>query len=218
MQGFINSFKPIFASFRNEIILLSISVGICIVSAVLFMQSNAMYSKNTDVESPAIYPSQSIKKTPIDMIIDVSGAVQHPGIYRLPVGSRMEDAIKKAGGLSEDCEKLFFARNYNLARILTDQEKIYIPTQEDLQSDVFGENTHILDYTLPSTMVAEESPGRINLNTASQDELESLPTVGEITAKKILDARPLQSVDDLWKKNIIGVNSFEQVKGFITVN
>jgi len=130
----------------------------------------------------------------------------------------MEDAIKKAGGLSDSCEKLFFARNYNLARILTDQEKIYIPTQDDLQSGVFGENTHVLDYTLPSTMTSAEDPGKINLNTASQDELESLPTIGEVTAKKILDSRPFQSVDDVWKRNILNVNSFEQVKEFITVN
>lgn len=218
MQGFINSFKPIFASYRNEIILLFISVGICITSAVLFMQSGIMYSKNTAVESIAKYPPQNVKKTPSDMVVDVSGAVQRPGAYRLPLGSRMEDAIKKAGGLSENCEKLFFARNYNLARILTDQEKIYVPTQEDLQSDIFGENTHILDYTLPSTMTAEENPGKINLNTASQDELESLPAVGKVTAEKILGARPFQSVDDLWKKNIISINSFGQIKEFITAN
>lgn len=145
-----------------------------------------------------------------EIIVDVSGAVLKPGVYRLPFDARVQDALVAAGGLSEAADRGWVAKNLNLALKLKDGTKIYIPSS--------GESTtRSASSGQASTTGSTGGTGLININTASEGELDSLPGIGPITAQKIINARPFDSVEDLLNKKIVGSKVFEQIKEKITV-
>lgn len=224
MRGFLDSFKLILDGYRSEIILISISLCIAVASFFIFMKSSNTQTKEPVTPSVEQNTSQNTKKFHSKLVVDISGAVKKPGAYEVPTGARMKDILNMAGGLSDDSDKLFFARNYNLARLLTDQEKIYIPTQEDLENGIFQENKRTLDYTqpttdLPSTETSyENSQGKININTATNEELDTLPSIGKTTAEKIVKGRPYRSPSELLQKNVVNASSFQQIKDLIAID
>lgn len=147
--------------------------------------------------------------------VHVAGAVSKPGVYYLPQGARVVDAVQKAGYLPQaDIDSL------SLAQPLTDGEKIYVPRQgEVLQTSdaggiVFGGNTAGLSGGLSS--------GKVNLNTASAEELDArLPGIGPVFAQRIVDYRnshgPFRSLEDLQNVSGIGPRRFEQIKDLVTI-
>lgn len=144
--------------------------------------------------------------------VDVSGAVNNPGVYLLESANRIQDALLAAGGLSANADWLRVSQTINLAAKLTDGTKLYIPTtgeqfmtSQDIQNG--GEQT--------SVMVA--NAGTININQASENELDSLPGIGEITAGKIIKNRPYQSINELVEKKVVGTNVFEKIKDKISI-
>jgi len=134
--------------------------------------------------------------TPQMITVYVSGAVSAPGTYTLPENSRIETAIQAAGGFlpSADDESL------NLAARLFDGEQVIVPAR--------GGESHAIS-------------GKININTATLEELDSLPGIGLTTAQNILEYRQIfgafQSIDDIQNVTGIGPSTFEGIKNFITV-
>jgi competence protein ComEA len=137
-----------------------------------------------------------------EVIVDVSGAVVRPGLYRLPGGSRIADAVAAAGGAAEgaDVERL------NLAAPLTDGTKVHVPR--------VGE-------PLPAGTATGGPVGPLDLNTATADELDGLPGVGPATAKAIIDARAKRgrfgSVDDLLEIRGIGPAKLDAIRDLVRV-
>jgi competence protein ComEA len=134
------------------------------------------------------------------ILIDVAGAVAIPGVYQLPTGSRVDLAIKVAGGLTEEVDWEYIARNINLVATLTDGAKIYIPR--------VGEET---------SAVSTQTTGLIKINTASSSELETLSGIGPKTAEKIINGRPYQTIDELLTRKIVGQSVFEKIKDEVSV-
>jgi len=130
--------------------------------------------------------------------VDMDGAVVNPGVYGLIEGSRVIDAINMAGGLTEKA----FTQNLNKARKLVDGEKIFI-NEEGEAADVF------IDDKL------------ININTASEDSLMSLPGIGEVYAKRIIEyrnAKRFNSIEEIKNIQGIGDKTFDKLKDLITIN
>ena len=131
----------------------------------------------------------------------VCGAVKRPGVVALPGGSRAQDGVLAAGGMREDADP-----NYvNLAALLSDGEKLYIPTREesaDLQKE-------------------EEQSGLVNINTAGSAELCTLPGIGESRAADIISYREANgrfgAIEDIMKVNGIKESVFSKIKELITV-
>ena len=134
--------------------------------------------------------------------VDVSGAVLKPGLYMLNDGSRMQDALVAAGGLSGEADREWIEKNLNLALKLRDGIKIYIPRVSE-QGFVQGASS-------------SSGGGLININSASSRELESLPGIGPVTAGKIIDNRPYSSIDELSAKKVVSIKVFDQIKEKIT--
>ncbi|HWE81305.1 MAG TPA: ComEA family DNA-binding protein [Gaiellaceae bacterium] len=138
------------------------------------------------------------------VVVDVAGAVRRPGLYRLPQGSRIADAISRAGGMSRAADRALV----NLAAPLADGEQVLVP------SSVPGGPAPA------ETASAGPSPqSPVDLNTATAEQLDALPGVGPVTAQKIVDYRnqhgPYRSVDDLDAIPGIGPAKIANLQGLV---
>jgi len=150
---------------------------------------------------------------PPPLVVHVSGGVVQPGVYTLPAGSRLQQAVEAAGGLLPQAD----TQNINLAAPLQDGQKVAIPTLAPTATP-FSRGPGATDILLPSPV---PTSGLVNINTASQAELESLPGIGPVTAQKIIQYRqehgPFQSIEDIMNVPGIGQKTFEAIKDLITV-
>ena len=141
----------------------------------------------------------------------VCGAVEVPGVYELEAGARIYEALACAGGLREDADR----NCVNQAQMLSDGEQVYIPTQEEARQN-----------NLPIESSKEESgvmaDGRVNINTATKEELMTLNGIGESRAESILAYRQnngsFQCIEDLMNVDGIKEGVFQKIKDSITVN
>ncbi len=131
------------------------------------------------------------------IIIHVAGEVKNPGVYKLPVGSRVYEAIEAAGGALKDAilDKL------NLARVLKDGEKVNVPKNYNTGQVLSGRKK------------------RIDINEMDKEELKRLPGVGEKLAERIIKYRethgPFKSIDDLKQVSGIGDKKLEDIKNYL---
>ena len=139
--------------------------------------------------------------------VDVKGAVKSPGIYDLPVGSRINDAVQKAGGLTENAD----SKSINLAQRISDEALVYVPTKEEATSQEAHSN---------ASNTKENK--KVNLNKASLEELKQVKGLGGKRAQDIIDHREtngkFKSVDDLKKVSGIGAKTVEKLKEYVTVD
>ena len=139
--------------------------------------------------------------------VDVRGAVKTPGIYDLPVGSRINDAVQKAGGLTDNAD----SKSINLAKKISDEALIYVPTKEEATSQE----------TQSSASNTKENK-KVNLNKASVEELKQVKGLGAKRAQDIIEHREsngkFKSVDELKKVSGIGAKTIEKLKEYVTVD
>ena len=139
--------------------------------------------------------------------VDVKGAVKSPGIYDLPVGSRINDAVQKAGGLTDNAD----SKSINLAQRISDEALVYVPTKEEASSQE----------TQSSASNTKENK-KVNLNKASLEELKQVKGLGAKRAQDIIDHREsngkFKSVDELKKVSGIGAKTIEKLKEYVTVD
>lgn len=140
-----------------------------------------------------------------DITVDIEGAVVKPGVYTLASGSRIQNLLIAAGGLSLQADREWVAKSLNLAAKLSDGAKVYIPEVGSQKSQVSVGTQQVT------------SSGLININTASEGELDTLPGVGPVIAQKIIQGRPYGSVEELVAKKILSNKVFLQVKEKVTV-
>ncbi len=157
--------------------------------------------------APPIVIEDATRLQPI--VIDLRGAVATPGVYELPSEARLQDAIRAGGGLAPNAD----LSTVNLARRLRDGEVVVVAAMR-----VAGASP------APTTLAMEDAGdgegARININTASEAELDLLPGVGEVTARRIIDYReqngPFRSVDDLVHVQGISTRTIEQLRDLVT--
>lgn len=150
--------------------------------------------------------------------VSITGAIEKPGIYQLKSGSVVADLINLAGGIAKNADNSYLAKNLPLARILQPQEQIYIPNDQEqsMLAQLVDLNKGVVSVT-PNPTTAIDPLGKINLNTATLDQLDLLPGVGQSTAQKIISARPFVTIDDIKKVSGIGDATYLKIKDLIEV-
>ncbi len=144
-----------------------------------------------------------------EIVVDVVGAVLRPGVYHLPSGSRIADAIAAAGGFGPRVAAERVDRELNLASTIHDGEQVIVPSRDDSGSS-----------PVPSGTSGAASGRLIDINSSSESELDTLPGIGPATAAKIVASRAGQrfrSVDDLLERKLVGQKTFDAIKSLVTV-
>ncbi|MCY8987524.1 helix-hairpin-helix domain-containing protein [Bacillus atrophaeus] len=143
------------------------------------------------------------------IIIDIKGAVKHPGVYELKTGDRVSQAIEKAGGINSEADE----KQVNLAELLQDGTVVYIPSEGEEPTQSAAANASVQNGAGKETLV--------NINTASLEELQAISGVGPSKAEAIIAYREengkFQAVEDITNVSGIGEKSFEKIKSAITV-
>lgn len=180
--------------------LVGISIGVW-----FFLFQNPKEDVWTDVSVPTEQTTQTTTSVPQQIIlVDIKGAVKKPGVYELPVNARLHELVNVAGGLTDDAED----RQVNMAIVLADQQLVYIPRK--------GET---VEQTNLPPQVGNES--KVNINTASAEELQTLTGIGEKKAQAIIDYRTqngnFQSIDQLTEVDGFGEKTVEKLRDSITI-
>ena len=143
--------------------------------------------------------AQEEGRTENSIFVYVCGAVMNEGVYELPAGSRVYEAIQKAGGFAEDAA----VTHINQAEVLEDETQLYVPTMEEITNE------------------ETKGDGKVNLNLASKEELMTLPGVGEAKADLIIQYREehgrFQNIEDVMNISGIKEGLFAKIKDNITV-
>lgn len=149
--------------------------------------------------------------------VDLSGSVVDPKVHRVPANTRLFEVLSASGGLNELADRPYFYRNFNLAMVLNDQDKIYVPSVNEVVNGIYLENNKIVSAYNGKTTAQVSQPasggnGKISINTASQALLETLKGVGAITASRIIAGRPYKTINELVEKDILKNALFDSFK------
>lgn len=161
------------------------------------------------------------------IFVYVCGAVNTPGVYELEAGARLYEAIARAGGVREDGAE----ESINQAQAVSDGERLYIPTDEEVRQGLYayllsgsagGDAAAGSQSAVPGGPSGSSAGGKVNINTASREELKTLNGIGDTRAGSIVVYResngPFGSIEDLMKVEGIKEGVFNKLKDDITVN
>ena len=154
-----------------------------------------------------------------EIVIEVGGAVEKPGVYRFESNARVNDALVSAGGLSATADRIWVEKYLNRASILTDGQKIYVPSLDSARDEhlsASSANQSDSNQTVSSPVLSHSS-GMVNINTATLSELDTLPGIGQVYGGKITEQRPYSNIEELLSKKVIPQNTFEKIKNLISV-
>ncbi|WP_173274453.1 helix-hairpin-helix domain-containing protein [Streptococcus sp. 68] len=201
-----------------KIIVICTGLGLLVGGFFLLKPASPTPVKETNLQAEVSAVSKDsstekeVKEEPVEqdlITVDVKGAVKSPGIYDLPVGSRVNDAVQKAGGLTEQAD----SKSLNLAQKVSDEALVYVPSKgEEVASQQAGSGA-------PSSTIKDK---KVNINKASLEELKQVKGLGGKRAQDIIDHREtngkFKSVDELKKVSGIGAKTIEKLKDYVTVD
>lgn len=215
---------------KKQKIVIAIILGIIFIGIYYYINTKDSELLNIQEENLEIQENEEDNKKEVKnekkIKIHISGAVNQEGIIELETDSRIADAIEKAGGVKENA----CMDEINLAYPLEDGMKVYIPTIEEQNKKELEQESPVEvqeQYITKSSGISiksesvEKQSSKININTATQTELETLPGIGPSTALKIIQYRnekgKFSTIEGIKEVSGIGENKFNQIKDLISV-
>lgn len=200
-------------------------VGIIVVIGIIYFIYNKNENKDIEIDEEILIENNKTEdeinnEETNEIVIHITGEVNNPGIIKLKEGSRIEDAIEKAGGLTENAD----ISNVNLAYILDDGIKIKIPSSldnKDMEDDeiITEENGENIIENIASSSSVNSS--KININKATEEELKNLPGIGLELAARVVKYRTengkFSNIEEIKNVSGIGDSKFEKIKELISV-
>lgn len=193
-------------------------IGIGIYGFVTMQNEENSIDINAMLEKENIEQNNSEQEEKI--VVHITGEVNKAGVVILPKGARIADAIEAAGGTTKEAD----LEQINLAYVLEDGQKIYIPNQKDKETN--SEKVYITSESgnnviVKDTITSKGENKKVNINQATQSELETLPGIGPSIASRIIEYRQqngkFNTIEDLKNVKGIGDAKFENVKKYIVV-
>lgn len=209
MEKYLN--KEFLLNNKEKIIKVTAIIILVAVAFFVFIledegESQEQMMIDTQREAENVIDQENAGPAQETIIVDVAGAVHSPKVVELPADSRVADAIAAAGGLTEDAD----TSEVNQAAFLTDGEKIYIPENGESGDPGTGFSGNV-----------SKDASKIDINTATSDELQTLKGIGPATAEKILayrsDVGYFKSIEEIKNVDGIGEKTYENLKNDITV-
>jgi competence protein ComEA len=164
----------------------------------------------------------------VPVVVEVGGAVARPGVYRLPAGARVADAIAAAGGFGSRVDVEAADRALNLASLVRDGDEIHVPARGEVAasatagggSDSGGVGSGGAGGASAGGAGGASAGGLIDLNRATAEQLDTLPGIGPATAAKIIAAReerPFASLEDVGARKVVGAATLAKIRALVTV-
>ena len=194
-----------------------IPLTLLLLGAIL-IGAGIIFAKSSFFEEPKIEvleSSSEIAPAEKELVVELAGSVEKPGVYKLPEGARVEDLLIASGGFSADADREWIAKMINRAAKLVDGQKLYIAKVGE-QSDVLTAKNEG-DIKVYQQGQGTGAGATININTAGQKQLEELPGIGPVYAQSIIEHRPYSSVEELVSKGALKSGVYEKVKELIIV-
>lgn len=206
---------------REQICILVLVIIVICITFYGFYRNNTKVN-NMDLEDKKIEDeeipeeedkNEEVKNEPEYIMVHISGQVFKPGLIELKNGSRVTDAVNKAGGLKDEAD----LDRINLAKKLIDEEKIYIPKigeENDMVEDINSSNEDTQENS-------QNGNDKIDINKATKEELMGLPGIGEVLAGRIVEYREsnkFKTIEDIKNVSGIGDKKFESIENMIIVN
>ncbi len=202
---------------RERIIALSLLLGIFFGGLVLtFLINRSAPRGEWYLESNNTSPSPQkflASPSPNLIFVEISGEVKKPGVYQFVPGTRVFHLLDKAGGLTEKADLDWVAEYINLAAKLKDSDKFFIPS---ISENALASSQNRLQKPQINSS-PKQKRGKISLNNASLEELISLPGIGPVFARRIIENRPFSSVDELVRVKGIGPKTLAKIKPYLKV-
>lgn len=197
----------------NKLTLILALVGLIMLGLGVFLYRDGYLDSSDKVEVISEAEEDQVNKK--ELVVEIAGAVEKPGVYRLPREARIEDLLIVAGGISSEADRIWMEKMVNRAAKLVDGQKVYIPAVSE-QSSVLSDKSSSGGISGLSDNIADTTH-LININSASSSELESLNGIGPVYAKSVIEHRPYSSKEELLTKNALKKNVYEKIKDKITV-
>ncbi|MFB3896330.1 MAG: helix-hairpin-helix domain-containing protein [bacterium] len=215
---------------KQEQLIILFLIGILLVGLGVKHYFNRQHNPEIIVPITTATDTSNRNTNQSPIIVHIAGAVNKPGVYHLPAGSRIYDAITTAGDTTFQAD----VSDLNLAMVIEDGDKIEIPIMQsnpDPKPEPISKEVHQQSFSppepmsktksIPNSRLSAQSSGKININTATVSELDILPGIGPKLAERIILYRqqhgPFKRIDDIVLVSGIGPKRFEQMKNQITV-
>ena len=209
------------AQLNKKIIAVAVAVVFCVLASFWPQQRE---ENMLELEQQAVQTEEAAAEAKITVY--VSGAVAKPGLHEIAPGSRAVDAIEAAGGMTEEANK----DRVNLAKICKDGMQVNVPRLsakelrklKQAQNSYAGDSANAVDNAVQTAnyvpAVQQDNGGKIRLNSATLEELEELPGVGEVTAQRIVEYRNLHGfnkIEDIMNVKGIGQAKFNKMRPYL---
>jgi len=192
-----------------------VPIALALLGLILVGFGAFMFRQGSFGETPKIEVLESVSSVEgEEIVVEVAGAVEKPGVYRLENGSRVEDLLIAAGGVSASADRDWMEKMINRAARLKDGQKLYIPDVDE-QTDVLSANSNGGGQTT-SRPWGSGLEDLVNINAATLKELDSLPGIGPVYGQNIIEHRPYSSVEELLGRDVIPKSTYEKMKNKVT--
>lgn len=207
------SLANLLTSSSSQKLIIFLLTGLILIGFGVLSYKTSIFSSGDKVE--VLNSVTDDQNNTSEIVVEISGAIEKPGVYKMKSGGRVDDLLIVAGGLSVDADRDWVTKNINRASKLIDGQKLYIYSQSEVASAKTSGGIKLDQGVLGAETV--NSSRLVSVNTSSQSELEKLNGIGPVYATNIIEHRPYSDIQELVSKGAISQKVLDKIKNDISL-